>query len=158
MLLRILKKDLRNPILAIMLLTLGGWMLHYRFHPISAGSSYLIPFCIGLIGFLIVPFLLNYRKTVIVGYLFNGFSVIIGTVIMAHYSLVDLPQPLTLTNIFFGTTLPDIFILLPKLIIGQMILNQYFPGGLGRMFTTTWWVKHFCYVTVIYSIGHLLLR
>ena len=71
---------------------------------------------------------------------------------------MDLPQPLTLTGIFFRTTLPDIFILLPKLLLGHIVLLHFFPGGLGRMFTTVWWAKHFCYFTMVYSIGHFLLR
>lgn len=153
-----LQKEIRNPILSLFFLSLGGWMLHFLIHPVSASSAYLVPFCCGLVSVLLVPMMLNYKKTAIPGYLLNGFSVVIGTVVMAHYSLSDLPQPLTFSTILFRTTLPDIFILLPKLLIGQMILRHYFPGGLGRMFTTIWWMKHFCYFAIVYSIGHFILR
>ena len=152
------QKEIRNPILSLMLLSLGGWLLHVRIHPPSAASSYVVPFLFGLACFLIVPVLLSYRMTLLVGYLLNGFSAVIGVVLMAHYSLADLPQPLTLTAILFRTTLPHVCILLTKLFIGQMILHHYFPSGLGRMFKTIWWVKHFCYFTIIYTIGHILLR
>ena len=151
-------KELKNPILAIMLLSLGGWSLHFRIHPVSVSPSHFVPFVYGLVSFLVVPFLLNSKKTVIIGYLFNGFSVIVGTILMAHLSLSDLPQPFTITAIFFRTTLADIFILLPKLIIGQIILYHYYPNGLGRLFTAVWWMKHFCYFAIVYSAGHFLLR
>ena len=152
------KKELKKPILALLFLSLGGWFLHFRIHPISVSPSHFVPFFYGLVSILIVPVMLNYKKTVIIGYVVNGFSVIVGTVLMAHLSFSDFPQPITLPNILFQTTLADIFILLPKLFIGQMILLYYYPNGLGRLFTTRWWIKHFCYFAIVYSIGHFLMR
>jgi hypothetical protein len=154
----IFKKEIRKPILALIFISLGGWCLHVRVHPMSVNLSYLAPFLAGLFSFVIVPVLVNYRKTVLIGYLLNGFSAVIGTVLMAYLSLSHLAHPLTLFSVLFQTTLADIFILISKLFIGQIILLHYFPNGLGRMFTAFWWVRHFCYFTVVYSIGHFLLR
>ena len=151
-------KELRKPILALLFLSIGGWLLHFGFHPISISKSHYVPFLYGLVNIFIVPFLFNSKKTIIIAYVINGFGVIVGTILMAHMSLSSPPDPLTLPAILFRTTLADIFLLFPKLFIGHLILLHYYPSGLGRMFTTSWWVRHFCYFTVVYSIGHFLLR
>lgn len=154
----LIKKELKKPILALILLSLGGWIFHFRIHPISENPSYSIPFIFGIVNIIITPLLLNYKKTVVIGYLINGFGVIIGTITMAHLSISGLPQQLTFTGIIFKTTLSDIFILLPKLLIGHVILLHFYPTGMGRMFTPSWWVRHFAYLTIIYSLGHSLWR
>jgi hypothetical protein len=150
------KREIRRPILALMLLSLGGWMLHFRIHPITQNPSNLVPFVFGLLNFTITPLLFNYKRTVIIAYLINGLAVIMGTVLMAHLSLAHLPSPVTFTGIIFRTTLGDILILFPKLLIGQMILLHFYPAGLGRMFTTGWWARHFAYIALVYSLGHFL--
>lgn len=154
----IFRKEVRSPILALLLLSLGGWMLHFRIHPISANPSNLVPFFFGLAGIVVIPQLFNHKKTVIIAYLFNGAGVIIGAIVMAAFSVSALPDPLTLTGIFFKTTLADILILFPKLFIGQMILSHFYPEGLGRMFTLGWWVRHFFYFSIAFSLGHFLWR
>ncbi len=153
------KKEIHQYIWALILISLGGWLLHLRIHPIvEANPANFIPFIFGLLNVIIVPFLLNSKKTVIIGYLINGFGVIFGTVIMATFSLSALPSPLTIGNLLLKTTLADIFILLAKLFIAQRVLAHYYPSGLGRMFTTLWWIKHFIYVAVIFAAGHFLWR
>jgi hypothetical protein len=154
----IFKKEIRKPILSLLLLSLGGWMLHFRIHSISANPSNFVPFFLGLVDIIITPQLFNHKKTVIIAYLFNGVGVIIGAIVMATLSLSALPAPLTITSIIFKTTLADILILFSKLFIGQVILSHFYPNGLGRMFTTSWWIRHFCYLSIIYSVGHFLWR
>ena len=149
----------KSLIFAIFFLSLGGWMLHYRIHPPSQGiPANYFPFIIGLVNILFVPLLLNFRKMFLYGYLINGFSVIFGVILMSAFSLSKLPQPLSMSNIIFKTTLADIFLLLPKLFIGQRILYIYFPQGTGRMFRGWWWVKHFFYLSLIFAAGHFLWR
>lgn len=152
------QKELRRPILTLLFLSIGGWLLHFRVHPISISPSHYVPFLYGLINIFIVPFLFSTKKTVIVAYAINGFGVIVGSILMTHMSLSSPPDAWTLPAIVFQTTLADIFLLFPKLFIGHTILLHYYPNGLGRLFTTAWWVKHFCYVTIVYSAGHFLLR
>ena len=154
----IFKKEIRGPILALMFLSLGGWMLHFRIHHISANPSNFVPFLLGIFDVLITPQLFNYKKTVVIAYLFNGVGVILGAITMAVFSLSMLHQPLTFTGIIFQTLLADIFILSSKLFIGQIILSHFYPAGLGRMFTTSWWIRHFFYLTIIFSLGHFLWR
>ncbi len=154
----IFKRDIRGPIWALLLLSLGGWMLHFRIHPLSGNPSNFVPFFFGLVGVIVTPQLFNYRKTVVIAYLLNGAGVIIGTIAMASLSLSALPHPLTFTGVTFRTTLADILILLPKLLLGQMILTHFYPAGLGRMFTLGWWVRHFFYFSIAFSLGHFLWR
>lgn len=154
----IFKKEIRKPILALLLLSLGGWMLHFRIHPISGNPSNFVPFILGIIDIVITPLLFNYKETVIMAYLINGLGVIIGAIAMATFSLSALPDPLTFTSIIFKTTLADILILFSKLFIGQMVLLHFYHTGLGRMFTPSWWIRHFCYLSIVYSLGHFLWR
>jgi hypothetical protein len=154
----IFKKEINKPILALLFLSLGGWLLHFRIHPVSNNPSNFVPFVLGLVNIIITPLLFNQKKTVIIAYLINGLGVIIGGIIMAHFSFSVLPKPFTFTNIIFKTALGDIFILFSKLFIGQTILLHFYPNGLGRMFTPSWWVRHFFYLTIAYSLGHFLWK
>jgi hypothetical protein len=158
------KKDIRNPILALVFLSLGGWLLHARVHPVSfdpaspSNPAFFVPFVWGLVNIVVTPLLLSLRKTVIIGYVANGIAVIVGTLTMATISLNHPPEPLTIGSIFLGTMLGSILLLFPKLFIGQIVLLHYFPNGLGRMFTASWWVRHFFYLGIVYAFGHFLWR
>ena len=159
-----IRKELRLPILALFLLSLGGWLLHVRAHPVSfdpanpSNPAFLLPYVAGLLGIVAGPLLLNYRSTFVVGYLLNGMSVVIGAITMASLSLAHLPSPLTPQGMLFGTMLSSILLLAPKLPLGQIILYHYHPNGMGRLFTTFWWTKHFIYLSVVFTLGHFLWR
>ena len=158
------KKEIRKEICALVFLSLGGWLLHLRLHPIQVTAdnpqnpANLVPFIFGLTNIIATPVLLNFHRTFVIGYLLNGIAVAFGSIIMGHVSLSALPYPLTLSSLFLGTTLPSILMLFSKLFIGQRILLHYHPHGMGRMFTASWWLRHFCYLTGVYAIGHFLWR
>ena len=158
------KKEIRGAILAIMLISLGGWLLHARIHAVSfdpgnpANPAFFVPFVFGILNIIVAPFMLNFKKTVIVGYLLNGMGVVIGTLTMAAMSLSHPPSPLTFPAIFLGTMLPSIITLFPKLFLGQMVLLHFYPHGLGRMFTPLWWTKHFFYLGIVFTLGHFIWR
>jgi hypothetical protein len=154
----IFKKEIEKPIFSIIFLSVSGWLIHLSRHPISDDPSNFIPFIFGILSIFIVPILLNWKRTYLIGYLINGFSVIIGAVLMAKLSISRLSVPVSFSDILFRTLLGSIFILLPKLFIGQMILHHYHPSGLGRMFTAWWWTRHFVYFTIVFTIGHRLWR
>jgi len=159
-----IKKELRLPILGIFLLSLGGWLLHLRAHPVSfdaaepSNPAFLVPYIAGILGIAAVPPLLNYRRTFVVGYLLSGMSVVIGTITMASLTFARLPSPLTIQGILLGTMLSSILLLFPKLLFGQIVLFQYHPKGMGRLFTPFWWFKHFIYLGAIFTLGHYLWR
>jgi len=151
-------KEIRGPILGLLLLSLGGWMLHFRIHPITANPSNFVPFFIGLLGVIVTPVLFSYKRTVIVAYLLNGIGVLIGTLAMAAFSISHPPDPVTSAGVIFRTTLGDILILFSKLFLGQVILSHFYPAGLGRMFNLSWWIRHFFYFLIAFSLGHFLWR
>jgi hypothetical protein len=157
-------KEIRSPILALVLISLGGCLYHARVHAVSfdaqspANPANFVPFVFGLLSVIIAPLLLNFKRTVIVGYLLNGMSVIVGTLTMATLSLSHPPSPLTFPSIFLGTMLPSILLLFPKLFLGQTVLLHFYPQGLGRMFTPAWWTKHFCYLGIVFTLGHFIWR
>ena len=159
-----IKREIEKPVLALIFLSLGGWLMHTRIHPVSfdpanpTNPAFLLPFIWGLVSIVATPVLLSFRKTVIVGYLANGLGVVVGTLTMAALSLAHPPQPLTFPSIFLKTMLGSILLLFPKLFIGQIVLQHYFPNGLGRMFTAWWWTRHFVYLGIVYTLGHFLWR
>ncbi|HEX9975536.1 MAG TPA: hypothetical protein VGD14_26025 [bacterium] len=151
-------KGIEKQLFALFLVALGGWLLHLRIHPFAGNPTNYIPFVFGLLSVFFVPILLSFKQTFLIGYLLNGFSVVIGVVVMATFSISGLSEPITLSELMLKTTLPHNLILLSKLFIGQMILHYYHPTGLGRMFTAWWWARHFVYVGTVFAVGHLLWR
>jgi len=157
------KKEIRKLILELTFLSLGGFLLHYRLHPVPIGPNgtqnpaNFLPFVWDIAGILAVPFLLNYRATVIAGYLMNGVGVIVGAITMAAFSLATLAHPVTFSGIVLETTLPLILILFAKLFIGQIVLQHFYPEGMGRLFTPFYWTRHFFYLAAVFALGHYLL-
>jgi hypothetical protein len=119
------KKGIRAPILALFLLSLGGWVLHFRMHPPSQEAANLIPLVFTSLGVVVLPVMFSLRSTVRWAYLINIAAVIVGTISMAHESIETWTGPVSLYRIIFESTLADIVILLAKLPLGQAILGRY---------------------------------
>ena len=101
-----IKKYIRAILLvALITIALGGFMLHYRIHPIAQNPSFLVPFFSGILSIIIVPLLFLFPKTIGYGYVLNGFLTLIGTVVMTHFSLTRWPTPATLQTVLFKTLL-----------------------------------------------------
>ena len=99
-----MRKYIRTILLAALIaIALGGFMLHYRIHPIAQNPSFLVPFFSGILSIVVVPLLFLFPKTIGYGYVLNGFLAIIGTVVMAHFSLARWPVPATLQTVLFKT-------------------------------------------------------
>jgi hypothetical protein len=158
------KKETRGAVIALILLSVGGWIIHGRAHPVSFDAAnpshpaFLIPFMFGILNVVVTPMLLSFARTMIVGYLINGIAVIVGTLSMGALSASHLPSPLTLPSVFMKTTLSDIILLFPKLFLGQMVLLHYHPHGMGRMFTPFWWLRHFFYLGIFFTLGYVAWR
>ena len=153
-----------SPIAAIALLSLGGLMLHLRVHPVSldptdpSNPALLVPLAAGILSAVVSPVLLAFPRTFLVGYLWNGMSAVVGSITMAAAGFSPLPSPLSAESILLGSTLSSILLLLPKLFLGQIALRHYHPGGMGRLFTARWWVRHFFYVGAAFALGRLIGR
>jgi hypothetical protein len=151
-------KGIEKQLFALFLIALGGWLIHLQRHPFAGNPPNYVPFVFGLVSIFFVPIWLSFKGTFLIGYLLNGFSVVIGVVVMATFSISGLADPITFSGLMLKTTLPHNLILLSKLFIGQMVLVHYYPTGLGRMFTAWWWARHFVYVGTVFAVGHLLWR
>jgi hypothetical protein len=157
------KKDgsIRGELASLVLLSLGGLLMHWRYHPIPlpgapASHTNIVPFLLGLAGVIVVPLLLSREKTWFTGYLINGFAVISGTVMMGYLGISGWSGLPGIDTVIFDSMLPVILLSIPKLIIGQRILHHYRPLGMGRMFTARWWARHFFYVSAVFTAGRLL--
>jgi hypothetical protein len=157
-------RETRLLVFTLMFMSLGGWLMHLRIHPPpidpdgAHNPAFWIPFIFGLINVFVSPILLSFARTLIIGYLMNGISVVIGIILMSTLSLSGLPHPLTFASLVLNTTFPVMILLFGKLFVGQQILLHHHPKGMGRMFTVGWWARHFVYLSVIFSIGHFLWR
>ncbi|PKN84268.1 MAG: hypothetical protein CVU51_10800 [Deltaproteobacteria bacterium HGW-Deltaproteobacteria-1] len=155
-------------ILAIFFMALGGWLLHLRIHELGKNSSNYIPAIAGLISVFIVPVLFIFRSTISFAYLINGMTVIIGTITMVHFSLLNPPPVWTFSAVLFGTLLPDIVLLWGKFAVGKalfemdMALNQPdAPMRKGRFFrfpNMGFWHAHVVTLSVVYLIGNYFLK
>jgi hypothetical protein len=124
-------KEIRGLIWALILLSLGGLLLHLRIHPPSKSLFYWIPFLFALVNTLIIPFLFNRRGTVTYAYLFTWATVIAGTVGMAYFSITAWRVPVTAINVILKSMLPDIIMLWSKIFLAHKILRFHWPDGVA---------------------------
>jgi hypothetical protein len=151
----------------LILLSLGGWLLHLRIHPPFMRDENMIPFIVGIFSVFIVPLMFYFRRTFNLAYLINGFSVILGTILMAHFSIAHFSGPVTFQSIFTNTLLADIAILWGKFAFGKAI----FDLELLRSDTDTvpmtrywrypnsgWWFVHLFGWAAVYTLGNIFWR
>jgi len=154
-------------IAALVALAIGGFLLHARIHPFTKNSSNFVPFISGILSIIIVPLLFSYKKTLSYGYVLNGMLAILGTVVMAHFTIVYWPKPLTITSILLQTTLADIVLLWGKFFVGKALFELESRGydaatvkkGIFYRYPNYgWWLVHLVVISLIYSLGHLIWR
>jgi hypothetical protein len=154
-------------LIGLFTLSLGGFLLHSRIHPVTKEAVNLIPAICGVLGILVVPVLFSFKKTIAYGYVINGFAVIIGTITMAHYSIAHWPNPTTVQAVLLNTTLADILILWGKFFIGKSIFDLEFfgydaskekKGKTYRYPNIGWWLVHLAAVSIVYYLGNILWR
>jgi hypothetical protein len=148
-------------------LALGGGLLHLTTHPWQDANAYFVPLISGLISVFLLPFLFWFRQTIAYAYVINGFTVILGTIIMAHYSLPGIRNSFTLSALLFNTLSAQIFMLWGKFAIGKALFDLEFlrtdqdraPGGrYFRYPNMGWWWVHFLALAIVYTIGAVLWR
>jgi hypothetical protein len=152
---------------ALVVMGLGGLLLHTRIHPVSENASNVVAVVCGVLGVLLVPLLFSFKRTVHYGYVLNGFIVIIGTIVMAHLAIAHPPTPVTLKTLLLQTTLADILILWGKFFVGKAIFDLEFFGydatrekrGITYRYPHLgWWLIHFVLVALVYFLGNRLWR
>jgi hypothetical protein len=152
---------------ALVTISLGGFLLHLRVHPVSQNFSNIIAVISGVVSIVAVPLLLSFKKTIHYGYVLNGFLAIVGTIVMAQFAIVHWPEPATLETIILKTTLADIIIVWSKFFIGKALFDLetfgYDPakpkkGITYRYPNLGWWLVHLVALSVVYTLGNLLWR
>ena len=64
-----IKREIRLPVCAIVLLSLGGWLLHARIHTVSfdpanpSNPAFVVPFIAGLLSIIAAPLMMNFKET-----------------------------------------------------------------------------------------------
>ena len=89
-------------------ISLGGWLLHMRIHPLHKLPANWVPFFAGLISVTAIPVMFLFRKTLAYAYVINGMLVMIGTITMAHFSFAHPPDQIRFQTLVMGTMFPDI--------------------------------------------------
>jgi hypothetical protein len=152
---------------ALIALSIGGLMLHVRIHSPLINPANIIPVIAGILSIIVVPWLFAYKSTIHYGYVLNGMLAIVGTVIMAHFSIAHWPVPATFGSVMLKTLLSDILILWTAFFIGKAVFDLemfgYDPirprkGIRWRYPNMGWWIIHLAALSIIYTLGHLLWR
>ena len=112
------------PILGLILISLGGLLLHLRIHPTSEEASNWIPMIFGVLSIIVLPIMFCSRRTVALAYLVNAITIIVGVVAMTWHSVEHWQGPVTMNAILLESTLADNLILLAKWPLAHMILQQ----------------------------------
>jgi hypothetical protein len=142
---------------ALASISLGGFLLHARIHPVAQNQANLIPALSGLLSVIAIPLLFCFRRTLVWGYVLNGFTAIIGTVVMAHFSIARWPMVL----------LPDILILWGKFFVGKALFDlELFgydtahekKGQSWRYPNLGWWLAHLAAFSLVYAVVKTLWR
>ncbi len=118
------RRELRGPIWALLLLSLGGLLLHIKIHtPKMAFNT--IPVMFGVVTTFVLPWMFNRPRLWRWAYVFNIVTVVAGIITMTYFSITIHPVKLTFWDIVFGSTLADNLILLAKIPIGQVIYSYW---------------------------------
>lgn len=154
-------------ITGLVFLAVGGWLLHIRTHPPLADADNLVPFVSGIVSIIILPLMFWFRPTLAYAYVINGMLVILGTITMAHFSIVKFGLPTSLNGLFFNSMFADIALLWGKFAVGKAIFDLDFlktdqdvqpKGRYFRYPNTGWWLVHLVMLSVVYALGHLLWK
>jgi len=153
--------------IALVVLALGGFLLHLRIHSVADNPSNIIPVIAGILSIIVVPLLFAYKNTVQYGYVLNGMLAILGTITMAHFSFAHWPAPPTVASILTKTLLADILILWTIFLVGKALFELetfgYDPdkpkkGIIYRYPNMGWWFVHLVGASIVYTLGHQLWR
>ncbi len=114
--------------LALLGLAVGATMLHYRIHPPSEGTTYLIGNIFAMTDLFLVSLLFLSHRTAVWGVLLNGFIALIGIILMADFSIsatlagtIEVMPSESLFGWLMLTTLPDIAIAFADFLVGMAL-------------------------------------
>jgi hypothetical protein len=126
---------------ALVLLAASGLIFHYRIHyfmvpapDFSEASLFdrtlFLASLLPLLDLVLVTALFLSRRTAVYGYLLNGFIVILGTILMVHFSMTVLAdRSLSPGALVLNSTLPDIGIAWADFFLGKALYEWYLRGS-----------------------------
>ena len=148
-------------------LALGGWVLHYKIHSVAKNPDNIIPLISGMVSVFFIPLLFCFKPTIASAYIINGFLAIIGTVLMAYFSIANFKGPLTPENIVLNSLTADIAVLWGKFAVGKALFDLEFlkseadVGVRGRFFrypNMGWWWAHLFALSTVYALGNIFWK
>jgi hypothetical protein len=122
---------------ALFLMALAALLLHLRIHPIWKAdkvnpeillfrASFVAATLFPLLDVVLVTLLFAFRRTAVYGYVLNGFLVIYGTVLMAHFSIAGLaPKAPPLIAWITHSTFPDIALAWADFLVGAALYRTW---------------------------------
>jgi hypothetical protein len=122
---------------ALVLVALGGLLLHYRLHPYLLPDkehpgqtifrgSFLAATLLPLLDLIVVTALFTSRRTAALAFLINGMLVVYGTVLMGHFSVAMLaPREPSLADWLLKSTFPDIALAWGDFMIGRALYASW---------------------------------
>ena len=119
------RKQVCMPVLALVLISLGGLLLHLRIHPPANEWENWVPVVFGVLSVIVLPFMFSSRRTVALAYLINAVTVVAGIVAMSWYSIEHWQGPVTWRAVLLNSTLADNLVLLAKLPLAHVILRHF---------------------------------
>ena len=75
--------------IALIGLSVGATIMHYRFHPPSGNLTHLYAFVFSMADLVLVSLLFPFRKTAVYALLLNSFLAFIGIIIMTDLGIVS---------------------------------------------------------------------
>ncbi|MDQ7827091.1 MAG: hypothetical protein RDV48_30115 [Candidatus Eremiobacteraeota bacterium] len=161
----------RNLIFALVFIGIGGFLLHLRIHsPLVEGHlrwQNLFPAIGDLATVFVVTMLFMSKGTADIAYVINGLTVIIGIILMSHFSIAHALPGKGFTQSILSSTFCDSLILFGKFFVGKEIFDHYYPERTRddwkypqgfRYLHNGWWLVHFAGITLVYIIGVLIFK
>ncbi len=161
-----LRHSIRSILLtAFIAISVAGFLIHIRVHPISENLSFAVPFVAGVLNIGVLPALFCFKRTLAYGYVLNGFLCIIGTITMTHFAIARWSAPTSPPDIVLKSMMIDILIVWGKFFIGKALFdletlgydpNRPKKGITYRYPNMGWWLIHLAGVGFVYYLGHRL--
>lgn len=121
---------------ALVGLSVGAMALHYKIHPPSGGTTYLIANLFAAADLVMVSILFLSKASAVWGLLLNSFLAFLGIILMSDYSLdatihgwikiSPVKQPLAW---LLQTTFPDVVLAAVDFLVGLVLYNTIIGGA-----------------------------
>ncbi len=108
-------------------ISLGGLLIHMKLHPVLESLYYLWASPVNVFSILVIPLLLARPSTAGWGFMLNSGTILIGTIGMSYFTLLNLEKPVTLYWLFTESPLMGIPVLWVKLPVAWLILIKVRP-------------------------------